>query len=110
LLYTISFFLGAVIRTRATVKLDCKAKTYEIDDDPTYPREGSFNDFLGPCVDSDTDGGDPTWSVYLRWKTRTHWTKFATYYDEAEAQRQCDALSQALGIPVMDRADAEWNR
>jgi len=99
LLYMLSFFLGAVIRTFATVTLNCKGRTYEIDDDPTYPKAGSFNDFLGACVDSDTEGGEPTWSVYMLWKARTHWTKLATYYDEAEAQRQCDALSQALGIP-----------
>jgi len=67
---------------------------------------GTFDDILGPYIEE----GCQSRHVYILWKTGRSWTKLATYYYETEATRQCDSLSQALGIPPGDRAEAENKR
>jgi len=96
---------------RAGITLDCKRNIYDLRSGLIpLPKTGPFDDIIGPYVEPFDDEGEPAWRVNLVWKTRKGWTKLATYYEEAEAQRQCDALSQALEMPIVDRAEAERNR
>jgi len=90
------------------LRLDCNSQTYQLREG-LIPRSfaGPFQDIHGAFIYSVKGYGETTWSVFLLWRKRRQWTKVADYNDQAEAQRQCDALSQALSIPVVSVADAE---
>jgi len=93
------------------VKLDCTRHTYQLREGLIpHSFTGSFEDILGSFVVSDDGIGDRPWSVYLIWRKRKLWTRVAAYYNLAEAQHQCDALSRALDIPVLSYVAAKKRR